>query len=78
MAKMGHGEVNETRTVARPIAMPVTAGVVLTSTHVEVKIVLIGAAANVPIMRDGFVTETGFLSSPMLGGSRQSTCLLEQ
>jgi hypothetical protein len=68
MAKMGQGRMSQKKKVGSELTSP-TPGVSVITLTVPIEMtatVVIGSTLGVPIMRDGFVTETGLLPSSMV------------
>lgn len=71
MAKMGQRRMSETKKAESERTLP-TLGVVVVMPMLQIETtmpVVIGSTLGVPIMREGFVTETGLLPPSMLAAT---------
>ena len=77
MAKMGQGKVSEKKKSGGELTSPVLGlNIVIPTMQVEATaIVGIGFTLGIPIMREGFVTETGFLPLSTVSAALVSTSL---
>jgi hypothetical protein len=78
MAKMGQRKVSEKKEGGSDFISPVFGvNVVVPALHVEATATIaVGSTLGIPIMREGFITETDFLLSPVAPIAAVSTTLL--
>ena len=62
MAKMGDGKVREKMKAAEGLNLPISGTSILMPTlQMDSSTVILGSSFGIPIMREGFTTETGLL-----------------
>jgi hypothetical protein len=62
MAKMGDGKVREKMKAAAGVNLPISGtSIIMPTLQMDSSTVILGSSLGIPIMREGFTTETGLL-----------------